>query len=49
MIVGELLGHSAISVTADPYSHVTATMHRQAVDTLDRVLGGQNGGQEARS
>jgi integrase len=47
-VVGELLGHSAIAVTVDLYSHVTATMHRQAVEALDQVLGGQNGGQEHR-
>lgn len=44
-VVGALLGHSAIAVTVDLYSHVTATMQAQAVDTLDRVLGSQNGSQ----
>ncbi len=40
-VVGELLGHSAIAVTVDLYSHATGTMQRQAVDTLDQLLGGQ--------
>jgi site-specific recombinase XerD len=46
-VVGELLGCSAIGVTVDLYSHVTATMHRQAVDALGRLLGSQDGSQEA--
>jgi hypothetical protein len=34
-----MLGHSQIAVTFDLYSHVTATMQRQAVEALDAVLG----------
>jgi integrase len=37
-IVQELLGHSAISMTLDTYSHATPTMQRQAVDRLGAML-----------
>jgi hypothetical protein len=37
-----------VSITLDVCSHVTATMQREAVDTLDRVLGRQNGSLEHR-
>jgi hypothetical protein len=47
-VVADGLAHTQVSVTLDVYSHVTATMQRQAVDTLDRVLGGQNGGHSIR-
>jgi len=38
-IVAEMLGHSAIAVTLDLYSHVTPTMQRQAADAMDAILG----------
>ena len=44
-IVSELLGHSAVGITLDTYSHVTETMQRDAVDRLEGLIGGQNGGQ----
>ena len=37
-VVSELLGHSQLGVTLDLYSHVTPTMHRQAVTTFDELL-----------
>lgn len=37
-VVSELLGHSQVGVTLDLYSHVTPTMHRQAVTTFDELL-----------
>ena len=38
-VVSEMLGHSQISITLDLYSHVTATMQRQATQALDALLG----------
>ncbi len=38
-VVQEMLGHSQVGVTLDLYSHVTPTMHRQAADRFDRLLG----------
>jgi hypothetical protein len=40
-----MLGHSRISITLDLYSHMTDTMQRQAAAILDKLLGGQFGGQ----
>jgi integrase len=37
-IVSEMLGHTQVSITLDVYSHVTATMHHQAVDALNDLL-----------
>jgi integrase len=37
-IVSELLGHTQVSITMDVYSHVTATMQHQAVNSLDDLL-----------
>jgi integrase len=34
-VVSELLGHSQVGVTLDLYSHVTPTMHREAVGAFD--------------
>jgi integrase len=36
-IVSELLGHSEIRTTLDLYSHVSATMQREAADQLEAV------------
>jgi integrase len=41
-IVSDLLGHSQIGITLDLYSHVTATMHAVAAETMGRLLGGQD-------
>jgi integrase len=38
-VVSEMLGHSQISVTLDLYSHVSATMQREATAALDAALG----------
>ena len=48
-IVSELLGHSEIGITMDLYSHVTLTLAQQAADTLDRLLGWQDGWQAGGS
>jgi integrase len=37
-VVSELLGHSQVGVTLDLYSHVTPTMHREAVGAFDDLL-----------
>lgn len=37
-VVSELLGHSQVGVTLDLYSHVTPTMHREAVGIFDDLL-----------
>jgi integrase len=38
-IVSELLGHTQIGITLDLYSHVTATMQRDAVQAFEELLG----------
>jgi integrase len=37
-VVSEMLGHSQVGVTLDLSSHVTPTMHRQAVTAFDELL-----------
>ena len=37
-VVQDLLGHSTIAITLDTYSHVTPTLHIQAVGELQRLL-----------
>ena len=37
-VVQERLGHSSIKMTLDRYSHVSASMQREAADRLDRAL-----------
>ncbi len=37
-IVSEMLGHTQIGVTLDLYSHVTATMQREAVEAFEELL-----------
>jgi integrase len=37
-LVSEMLGHSTVGITLDTYSHVTATMHREAARALDGLL-----------
>jgi integrase len=36
-IVSELLGHTQIGITLDLYSHVTATMQRDAIEAFDEL------------
>jgi integrase len=38
-IVSEMLGHSAVGITLDLYSHVTPSMQHQAADALDALFG----------
>jgi integrase len=38
-IVSELLGHTQVSITLDVYSHVPATMQRDAITALEELLG----------
>jgi integrase len=42
-IVSELLGHTQIGITLDLYSHVTATMQRDAIEAFDELLGSTEG------
>ncbi len=42
-IVSELLGHTQIGITLDLYSHVTATMQRDAVEAFEELLGSSQG------
>jgi integrase len=44
-IVSDLLGHSQIGITLDLYSHVTATMQREAVCAFEGLFGSQLGSQ----
>ncbi|MFI8714492.1 tyrosine-type recombinase/integrase [Brevibacillus brevis] len=37
-VVSELLGHANIGITLDRYSHVSMTMQKEAVDSLDSVI-----------
>jgi len=37
-IVQELLGHSNYSITLDIYSHVTPSLQKEAVSSLERLL-----------
>jgi integrase len=38
-VVSEMLGHSSIAITLDVYAHVLPEMQRQAVQTMQRLLG----------
>jgi integrase len=42
-VVMETLGHSAISLTLDTYSHVHPSVSREAANRMDKVLGGGPG------
>jgi len=37
--VSQMLGHSTVAITLDTYSHVTPTMHRDAAQVMDDLLG----------
>jgi integrase len=37
--VSEMLGHSTVAITLDTYSHMTPTMHREAAEVMDALLG----------
>jgi integrase len=39
MIMG-VLGHSQISLTLNPYSHLSPALEQDAADALDRMLAG---------
>jgi len=41
-----MLGHSQIGITLDLYSHVTATMQREAVRAFEGLFGSLFGSQE---
>jgi integrase len=41
-VVQEMLGHSSISVTLDIYSHVAPSLHHEAADRMDAILGRQS-------
>lgn len=42
-VVSERLGHSAIGITADLYSHVSPTIHEEAAATLHELLSPRSG------
>jgi integrase len=37
--VSEMLGHSTVAITLDTYNHVSPTMHREAAQVMDDLLG----------
>ena len=37
-LVSEMLGHATLAITLNLYSHATASMHREAMSTLDALL-----------
>jgi integrase len=39
-IVSEMLGHAAVAITLDLYSHVLPDMQKQAAAAMDAVLEG---------
>jgi integrase len=39
-LVSEMLGHASVKQTADTYTHVSPTMHREAAMRLDDFLSG---------
>jgi integrase len=39
-VVGDLLGHSGIAITADYYAHVERDLRREAADAMDRAMDG---------
>jgi integrase len=45
-LVSEMLGHTQIGITLDLYSHVTATMQREAVEAFEELLGSTEGSNE---
>jgi integrase len=47
-IVSEMLGHSAVGITLDLYSHVTPSMQHQAADAIDSLFG-RNLGRKPRA
>jgi integrase len=40
-VVEDMLGHSPVTLTLDIYSHVTPTLHKEAADHMDALLGRQ--------
>ncbi|HZD02988.1 MAG TPA: hypothetical protein VFA46_23185 [Actinomycetes bacterium] len=44
--MSEMLGHTQIGITLDLYSHVTATMQREAVEAFEELLGSTEGSNE---
>ena len=40
-VTSSRLGHSSISITADPYTHVASRLDKEASDTFDRYLKGR--------
>ena len=39
-VVQDMLGHSTVTLTLDTYSHVTPSLHKEAADHMDSLLGG---------
>ena len=38
-LVSEMLGHASVAITLDLYSHAAPTMHREAAQRVDALLG----------
>ena len=38
-VVQDMLGHSTVTLTLDTYSHVTPTLHKEAAEHMDALLG----------
>jgi hypothetical protein len=38
-----MLGHSTVAITLDVYSHVTASMHKEAAKVMDGIFGQSSG------
>jgi integrase len=47
-VVQETLGHSIIQMTMDVYSSVVPGMGRDAATQLSNLIGGENGGPQAK-
>ena len=47
--MSEILGHSAIHITLDLYTHVNEGVQRHALEALEELIGGQLGRQELES
>jgi hypothetical protein len=43
-VVSEMPGHSTVAITLDVYSHVTASMHKEAAKVMDGIFGGRTVG-----
>jgi integrase len=40
-VVQDMLGHSTVTLTLDTYSQVTPTLHKEAAEHMDALLGSE--------